>query len=1015
MACGSQRHRGKNLRSLTLEALECRTVPSASWPGLNAPQAESEPDGSAIFSQSLGDLSSRGQLSVVGRIASLPSGAGQVDWYRFTLDHAAAVKLETLDKGQSPFVSVLSLYDDDVGDYVDTYNPTGYRLISQSDGSLLGGDAQISQTLSPGTYFVAVSGAGNLFFSPIISGSGYEGSTGPYGLLLTAIPLALASSDGPVVVNANPAQGSALAASPFLLRVDFSSAIDPSSLNPGTNIRVLYSAKPFTDPGQTTQIGISGVNLGLGGMELQIAPSAPLVPGYYQIFLAGNTDSTPGVLVGLNHATLGANAGHRHGQDATISFQITGNEGKPGPATSADDTLATAHDLGSIAGSGLVQITGAIGNDSTDSVSFDPSDLNLYHFRVTGSGRFSFQTEVFAGRIGSPLDPEISLYQLNPNGSLSLVGWNDNAGNTTPSDDGAQCPLLVDPNLFAGLGAGDYYLAVYSSNFSPGAPPSLNLRATHSYQGGYSTGPYVLNILVVPDNTPPLVDSVKAVCGGDGGSYSKTLSDGTELSAPPIALQVRFSEEVNLTQSAQNTFSQTSSNLVNDIFIIGPDRTIYHPRFYAYYGDSSNSDFLLYEALPNGTYELHLSGPLGLTDLAGNPLEGNSPGGDYVIHFTVNGPLRGIPADPTYWLDSNPPGQLDDLGTLFADELQQGVTLQRNPTSRIDRTDWVQFAVTQERWYSITLAGNQLPGHTTLTLTDASGVIQASSVTVSRNSEVLFAYLKPGAYRIRVSTSSGSLNAGEFLLTFSIPAAAEPPPPLTIGPAPAIRIRHITEGSTPATPFSPSITPVVFAASQTGLAIASNATPGIPEGILVSLASGPATGDGTFAANGRSGDSSVGQLVFSPTKELILSEALARLPLVVDAPGSGTVDNIGPSGSLASLVSSVLGRVQGISWKSIVDALHLLPSLPEAQFPSSSKSSSEAGQEEQSDDGADDESVEASPVGSTEFEGSDAFDARVLTAFTVLMQLPRDRRPQQNRSHVRLETEAGPGRLDLLP
>ena len=41
------------------------------------------------------------------------------------------------------------------------------------------------------------------------------------------------------------------------------------------------------------------------------------------------------------------------------------------------------------------------------------------------------------------------------------------------------------------------------------------------------------------------------------------------------------------------------------------------------------------DALANGKYVLHFSGVGGLTDLAGNPLAGNDPSGDYVVPFTV--------------------------------------------------------------------------------------------------------------------------------------------------------------------------------------------------------------------------------------------------------------------------------------------------------------------------------------------------------------------------------------------
>ena len=42
------------------------------------------------------------------------------------------------------------------------------------------------------------------------------------------------------------------------------------------------------------------------------------------------------------------------------------------------------------------------------------NQVDLYHFQITGPGRYSMLAEVFAGRIGSPLEPGVSLYELDP-------------------------------------------------------------------------------------------------------------------------------------------------------------------------------------------------------------------------------------------------------------------------------------------------------------------------------------------------------------------------------------------------------------------------------------------------------------------------------------------------------------------------------------------------------------------------------------------------------------------------
>jgi hypothetical protein len=176
------------------------------------------------------------RAEAVGTVGDGPAGAADVNWYTFELTGPAQVTLTTLDRPEgSPFVSVLTLYKSDPFDIDNPTSPTYQRLLAQSDGATLGGDAFLAQTLGPGTYAVAVSGSGNRYFHPYLVDSGYYGSTGPYGLLLTTAPAGFADSDGPHVVAANPAPGAVLTASPLNLRLDFSTMIDQTTVNPDSN------------------------------------------------------------------------------------------------------------------------------------------------------------------------------------------------------------------------------------------------------------------------------------------------------------------------------------------------------------------------------------------------------------------------------------------------------------------------------------------------------------------------------------------------------------------------------------------------------------------------------------------------------------------------------------------------------------------------------------------------------------------------------------------------------------
>src|SRR5205814_899115 len=150
--------------------------------------------------------------------------------------------------------------------------------------------------------------------------------------------------------------------------------------------------------------------------------------------------------------------------------EVTGIEGQRGPVSGADDIAANAHYLGELDPHRLVQVSGSIGDDP----SLDPNlslnqaaDVDMYHFRITGTGNYSFAAEVFAGRIGSPLDPGVSLFRLNPGtGLLEFVDGNNNTRNPEQTANGF-VPLYTDAALFTGLTAGEYYVAVSSGQNTP--------------------------------------------------------------------------------------------------------------------------------------------------------------------------------------------------------------------------------------------------------------------------------------------------------------------------------------------------------------------------------------------------------------------------------------------------------------------------------------------------------------------------------------------------------------------
>jgi hypothetical protein len=420
----------------------------------------------------------------------------------------------------------------------------------------------------------------------------------------------------------------------------------------------------------------------------------------------------------------------------------------------------------------------------------DRSDVDLYHFQVTGPGRFAFASEVFAGRIGSPLNPGASLFSVDPaNGSLHLVAGNDDTRNPIPASNHRSLPLYGDAAVFAGLTQGNYYLAVSSRGnvpdpdlgLLPGVDGIFDPDVSHSGSAGRSFGPYVLNLKVSRDDVVPTVESVTP--GPD------SATDG-----PPTQIAVRFSAPMNLRQLAFRAFERNGQDSLSAVFVLGSDGTRYYPRLDSYDTTTNEADFLLLDRLASGSYALHLSGSEGLADYAGTVLAGNDPSGDYVTHFAVGGaPAPVLPLSSQEPNDE--PSAPEDLGVLFPHELESGVTIVRDYRSDPaqaprDTADSYGFEVLQEQSYFFVLSGAGVPPDVRLTLTDASGDTVAASA--ADKGGILQTILASGRYVIRVSGwGPGQAAAVVYQLKIALGGLSENPQPLTVGPVPVLRLQLV--------------------------------------------------------------------------------------------------------------------------------------------------------------------------------------------------------------------------------
>jgi hypothetical protein len=831
--------------ALALELLEGRNLLSGNpWPSGLVPQTASGTNHTLDQSDVLQLLPATTpgvqQAGAAGTLHNDTLNAGGVDWYQFTLTSASHVTLSTADgQGPAALVSVLTLYNTEAPDpnypfdfNSPPYDPLGHRVLAQDDGAGHGGDASVSRDLAPGTYYVAVSGTGNNYFNVFLADSGYPGRTGAYKLLVTAADLGL-SAAGPAVLAVEPATSAdptaipAVASSPLVVRVDLSGPIDPTTVtlaqpgalptDPPPTVQLTYNPTGNFGDGNDQTVILAGFHFSADAAELQLKPQGVLAPGFYRLVLAGDPQggAVPVLMDPTDTLNLGQDATHA-GQDFTAYFQIDGVEGRVG-AQGPDDTPAGARDLGNVTSAGLLHVAGTIGDDPF--AANPAAQVDLYHFQISGPGLYAVSAEVFAGRLGSTLEPGLSLFRVdptNPTEPLQLVASNAGSGNATPATGGLPEPLLNDPVLFAGLPAGDYYLAVSGTGNVPGIGPNtdpgtngiFDPNVSESGFNGFTSGDYVLNVLIQPALPAPHVVATTPAAGGT-------------LTEPPTQITVRFDSTVNLAELANTAFNTISDTTVASVFVVGADGHTYFPRLESYDDATNIATFLMLDALPAGVNALHLSGALGLTGFGGNPLVGNDSSGDYVVRFTVAGPPRGTPGNPLVWTEQEPNDSLaapQDLGVLFPNELLAGVTIQGSLTA--GDVDYYQIQVLQDEVYRFTLTGPSGPGKeagpapagVAMIVTDAAGNPLGLFPQGSAND--LLGELPPGTYVLRVS----GLPAG-YEVHISLPSDTENPPPLTAGAPPALRIRLADTTTPPVTSPVPPPTAVSLPPSQNGPAL----------------------------------------------------------------------------------------------------------------------------------------------------------------------------------------------------
>ena len=624
----------------------------------------------------------------------------------------------------------------------------------------------------------------------MIADSGLPGQTGGY--LLEATETTLTSPA--YLLESSVADGSVLTSSPLMIYFDLSTTVDLSQAdielvdnNTGMDVNYSYNFDPIAN-------------------EVQIQPLQGL-----------GTDDSYTAFIFDPTANNGNGPGYYppYGGYAEVTFSIAGVDGNTSGLS--DDTKETAQQLGVLTSGELTQVAGAIGSDPF--VNQPGDQMDLYHFEITGSGNYALAAEAFAGRIGSALDPSLTLFK-DVNGTLELVAGNNGSQNTTTTQPDVgphhplSDPLYTDPALFAGLTAGSYYIAVgsHSDYANPviGQLPGQNGVFAENANGtdfltdsantGGTIGNYVLNLQVEAAPYAPHVVSATVSSGGG-------VSHG-DIVGPPTSVDIHFSGPVNLGLLAFEAGQIGQPGTITPIFIENAQGTEYSLRLVNYDPSTYEAQFILLDRLSDGTYTLHISGENGVTDFAGNPVVGNTPGGDYVVSFTVaDAPVLGATVKTTLGNDNVQNSQ--NLGVIFSSEIENTFVVQRAfSTNPSDTADYYEFQVLQTGNYTFSLRDTNLTGAFSPMLVDAEGDILARG----SHGTLTILDMGPGTYYLLVNGwTAQTAGSAAYELVFSVGTAPENPTPLTIGPEPALRMQLVSNA-----PYQPPAPPVLSLPPTTG-------------------------------------------------------------------------------------------------------------------------------------------------------------------------------------------------------
>lgn len=595
--------------------------------------------------------------------------------------------------------------------------------------------------------------------------------------------------------------------------------------------------------------------LDFGGTRLTLPLTETLKAGVYRLSLSANA-----FLVAEDGGLLVGDGTPRALSTFTVAEELTEPVVDHEPAEPAvGPALADAIDLG------VVDATVRSEAGTLDAGSPDTA-VRLYRIAVGAGHHWRLGLEVAAERDDSPLDAQLGLY--------------DAAGRLIDAADLGRSDAPSDPFLFAGVGAGFYYVAV--------APAGVDL-ANGGYdpttgrigrvEGDASSGAFTLSLVADPADAPTRVAGF-------------TIDRADPADPRPSGFTIRFDGAV-----VWSALGRAGTAGSGPLEVVSDDGRVVSLAVVGYDESTAALSLLLNEPLSLGMYSIRATADGGLTDLAGRVPEAAGQEAGTLARFAVT-------STPTTIAPN-------DLGTLFPTPSLGGTT--RSLALGAGESTTLRFVVAFEGFYLLEL-GHAEGFAYTLSGPDGTPLLDGQLDPTATNGATL--QLEVGEYLLTVRNNAPGPREASFEIR-ALSTLADSVLPNGVGAGPALGLRLLAPPGPPDTPSTFSeATPAISGGSAQGPALlqpinAPGDQPTIEDGGGSTTASGLLLTRGAELI-GRPSEASPRIAAVTLPGAIAATASLGDDPGVTGAFGQGGDDNLGSIGDAIGDVSAEGGWAAAI-------------------------------------------------------------------------------------------------------